>query len=64
MQLLANHPFLFFLISLVFMTLAAWLGATVLRRNKAVKSYINQWLTKVFVQIIGLPHCSEGGSHA
>lgn len=34
------------------------------RFNKAVKSYINQWLTKVFVQIIGLPHCSEGESHA
>lgn len=34
------------------------------RFNKAGRSYINQWLTASFVQIFGLPHCSEGGSHA
>ncbi|MBC3870407.1 AAA family ATPase [Undibacterium oligocarboniphilum] len=34
------------------------------RFNKAVKSYINQWLRRVIVQIIGLPHCSEVGRHA
>ena len=33
------------------------------RFNKVVKSYINQRLTRLVVQIIGLPHCSEGGSH-
>jgi len=32
------------------------------RFSKAVKSYINQWLTRIVVQIIGLPHCSEGAS--
>ena len=34
------------------------------RFNKAVKSYINQWLTILVVQIIGLPHCSVGANHA
>lgn len=34
------------------------------RFNKAVKSFINQQLTRVIVQIFGLPYCSEGGSHA
>ena len=34
------------------------------RFNKAVKSYINQRLTKVIVQIFGLPHCSVGANHA
>jgi len=34
------------------------------RFNKAVKSFINQQLTKVIVQIIGLPHCSVGVKHA
>ena len=34
------------------------------RFNKAVKSYIDQWLTKLFVQIIGLPRCSVGANHA
>ncbi|MDB5763234.1 MAG: putative ATPase, family [Herminiimonas sp.] len=34
------------------------------RFNKAVNHYLNQWLTKVIVQIIGLPHGSRGGSHA
>ncbi len=34
------------------------------RFNKAVKSYINQQLRRVVVQIIGLPHCSAGGNHA
>lgn len=33
------------------------------RFNKAVKSYINQRLARLIVQIIGLPHCSEGGNH-
>ena len=33
------------------------------RFNKAVKSYINQQLRKVIVQIFGLPHCSEVGKH-
>lgn len=33
------------------------------RFNKAVNQYINQWLTKAIVQIIGLPHGSRGGSH-
>lgn len=33
------------------------------RFNKAVKLYINQWLERDIVQIIGLPHCSEGASH-
>jgi putative ATPase len=33
------------------------------RFNKAVKLYINQWVTKVFVQIFVLPHCSEGVRH-
>ncbi|ANJ73237.1 AAA family ATPase [Ralstonia insidiosa] len=34
------------------------------RFNKAVKSFINQRLTRLVVQIFGLPHCSEGASHA
>jgi replication-associated recombination protein RarA len=34
------------------------------RFNKAVKSFINQRLTKAVVQIFGLPHCFEGGNHA
>jgi len=34
------------------------------RFNKAVNSLLNQWLTRVVVQIFGLPHCSEGGNHA
>lgn len=34
------------------------------RFNKAVKSFINQQLTRVIVQIFGLPYCSEGGGHA
>ena len=34
------------------------------RFNKAVKLFINQWLTMLVVQIFGLPHCSEGASHA
>jgi replication-associated recombination protein RarA len=34
------------------------------RFNKAVKLFINQQLTKVVVQIIGLPHGSMGGKHA
>jgi putative ATPase len=34
------------------------------RFNKAVKSFINQWFTSLVVQIFGLPHCSEGASHA
>ncbi len=34
------------------------------RFNKAVKSYINQWLAIVIVQIFGLPHCSVGSNHA
>ena len=34
------------------------------RFNKAVKSYINQWLTRLVVQIIGLPRCSVGANHA
>ena len=34
------------------------------RFNKAVNSVINQWLTKVIVQIFGLPHCSVGRKHA
>nr|WP_075257884.1 AAA family ATPase [Herbaspirillum camelliae] len=33
------------------------------RFNKAVKSYVNQRLTSLIVQIIGLPHCSEAGNH-
>lgn len=33
------------------------------RFNKAVKRYINQSLRKAVVQIFGLPHCSEVGSH-
>ena len=33
------------------------------RFNKAVKSYINQWLRTVVVQIFGLPHCSEVVKH-
>ncbi len=33
------------------------------RFNKAVKRHINQLLTRVIVQIFGLPHCSEAGSH-
>lgn len=33
------------------------------RFNKAVKSYINQWLAILIVQIFGLPHCSERGNH-
>lgn len=33
------------------------------RFNKAVKRHINQLLTRVIVQIFGLPHCSEVGSH-
>ena len=34
------------------------------RFNKAVNHYLNQWLTKVIVQIIGPPHGSRGGNHA
>lgn len=34
------------------------------RFNKAVKLFINQQLTKVIVQIIGLPHGSAGYKHA
>ena len=34
------------------------------RFNKAVNCYLNQRLTKAVVQIIGLPHDSDGGSHA
>ncbi len=34
------------------------------RFNKAVKLFINQWLTRLVVQFFGLPHCSEGASHA
>lgn len=34
------------------------------RFNKAVKSYINQQLIRLVVQIIGLPHCSAEGTHA
>ena len=34
------------------------------RFNKAVKSYINQWLRSVIVHIFGLPHCSVGSNHA
>jgi len=34
------------------------------RFNKAVKSYINQTLTRSIVQIFGLPHCSVGANHA
>ena len=33
------------------------------RFNKAVKSYINQRLRKVFVQFLVLPHCSMGVKH-
>ena len=33
------------------------------RFNKAVKSYINQILRKVLVQIFVLPHCSAGVKH-
>ena len=33
------------------------------RFNKAVNHYINQWRTKIVVQLIGLPHGSHGGSH-
>ena len=33
------------------------------RFNKAVKSFLNQSLTKVIVQIFGLPHCLAGGKH-
>jgi len=33
------------------------------RFNKAVKSYINQWLRNAFVQFIVLPHCSVGVKH-
>ncbi|MCW8209475.1 AAA family ATPase [Verminephrobacter aporrectodeae subsp. tuberculatae] len=33
------------------------------RFNKAVNHYMNQWLTRVIVQIIGLPHGSRGGNH-
>ena len=33
------------------------------RFNKAVKSYINQLLTKAFVQLLVLPHCSMGVKH-
>lgn len=33
------------------------------RFNKAVKSYINQQLRKVFVQFLVLPHCSMGVKH-
>lgn len=33
------------------------------RFNKAVKSFLNQALTKAFVQIFGLPLCFEGASH-
>ena len=33
------------------------------RFNKAVKSYINQQLSRVIVQIFGLPHCSVEASH-
>nr|WP_261521684.1 AAA family ATPase [Burkholderia multivorans] len=32
------------------------------RFNKAVKSYINQLVTRLIVQIFGLPHGSMGGS--
>jgi putative ATPase len=32
------------------------------RFNKAVNSYINQWLRSAIVQIFGLPHCSAGAS--
>lgn len=34
------------------------------RFNKAVKSYMNQGLRIVIVQIFGLPHCSVGSNHA
>jgi putative ATPase len=33
------------------------------RFNKAVKSFINQKLRRVFVQIFGLPHCSVRAGH-
>ena len=33
------------------------------RFNKAVNHYLNQWLTKVIVQIIGLPRGSRGRNH-
>lgn len=33
------------------------------RFNKAVKLFINQWLRRAVVQIIGFSHGSEGGSH-
>lgn len=33
------------------------------RFNKAVKSFINQQLRKVFVQFLVLPHCSMGVKH-
>ena len=33
------------------------------RFNKAVKSFINQQLRNVFVQLIVLPHCSMGVKH-
>jgi replication-associated recombination protein RarA len=34
------------------------------RFNKAVNPFIKQWLRRVIVQIIGLPHCSVPGNHA
>lgn len=35
-QELIRHPFLFFVVSFVVMTLAAWFGAVILRRNKPI----------------------------
>lgn len=33
------------------------------RFNKAVRSFFNQSLRKMIMQIFGLPHCFAGGKH-
>ncbi|SOE86910.1 hypothetical protein SAMN05446935_7433 [Burkholderia sp. YR290] len=42
MELLTNHPLAFFVFSLVLMSLAAWLGVTVLRRERPLDDELRE----------------------